>query len=85
MDGKNYGQRAKEWQGVVRQEIEAHAQMRLRGAGPKALVGREEPVTEDKTRLISAGTAYRWLLRNLDESLPLTKREYESDTGRKEK
>ena len=85
VDGKNYGQRAKEWQGVVRQEIVAHAQMRLRGAGPKALVGREEPDTEDKTRLISAGTAYRWLLRNLDESLPLTKREYESDTGRKEK
>lgn len=58
------------WQRDVAAAIRDHAQILLRGAGPKALIGRE--VTQnDRTSIMSAGTAYAQLRRDLGKALPL--------------
>lgn len=66
------------WQSRVGRVINDRAQTLLRGAGPKALIGREI-ATNDRTITVSAGSAYRLLQRDLRASLPLTARA--SDDG----
>lgn len=63
-----------EWQVTARKEIEAHARTLLRGAGPRALIGRIT-AAQDETKsgkFISAANFYHLLLRNLDKELPRT-------------
>lgn len=61
------------WQKRARGVALAHARELLRGAGQKAVIGREIDAGEDgKGRIISAGSLYRQLLRRLDKDLPLT-------------
>lgn len=62
---------AAQWQRMVARSVLAHADILLRGAGPRALIGREESSSEDQTRTVSAGTAYIWLKRKLRDTLPL--------------
>ncbi|MHA2788003.1 type I-E CRISPR-associated protein Cse1/CasA [Corynebacterium sp. S7] len=65
------------WQQTVRNATEEHAQILLKGAGPKAFIGRQVFQNADDTRgrLVSAGSAYNQLKRKLDEVLPATKPE----------
>lgn len=58
------------WQQHVADRIRERAIVLLRGAGPKALIGREV-VQNDRTDLVTAGTAYAQLQRDLRKSLPL--------------
>jgi CRISPR system Cascade subunit CasA len=58
------------WQETVADRIREHAQMLLRGAGPKALIGREI-VQNDRISLLTAGTAYSMLQRDLRKVLKL--------------
>lgn len=62
-----------QWNQRTRRIIGDHAAVLLRGAGPKALVGRNvSGVGSDSgSTLVSAGTAYRWLQRRLHKLLPL--------------
>lgn len=61
------------WHRQARRAIGDHAAVLLRGAGPKALVGRSVPGSgnDSGTTLRSAGTAYRWLQHRLYTLLPL--------------
>ncbi|MCL6424489.1 type I-E CRISPR-associated protein Cse1/CasA [Brachybacterium sp. JHP9] len=58
------------WQQYVHRAVRERAQLLLRGAGTKALIGREI-LQNDRPVLISAGSAYGKLLRDLRKSLPL--------------
>lgn len=58
------------WQQHVADRIRERATELLRGAGPKALIGREV-VLNERTSLLTAGTAYYQLLRDLRKTLPL--------------
>lgn len=58
------------WQEAVADRIREHAQVLLRGAGPKALIGREI-IQNDRVTLLTAGTAYSHLQRDLRKALPL--------------
>ncbi|WP_010533334.1 type I-E CRISPR-associated protein Cse1/CasA [Brachybacterium squillarum] len=62
--------RACAWQQHVLEQILDRAQVLLRGAGPKALIGREVTRNE-RTTLVTAGTVYNQLRRALRASLPL--------------
>ncbi|WP_034652778.1 type I-E CRISPR-associated protein Cse1/CasA [Corynebacterium vitaeruminis] len=71
-----------EWQKEVRQTILEQAAVLVKGAGPKALVGR---ITDsgEKVHIQSASTAMMWLRKKLKEALPLA---FESeDQNREEK
>lgn len=57
------------WQVIVAEAVIEQAKMRLRGAGPRALIGREE-TNDDNTRIVSAGTAFHWLNSRLRDVLP---------------
>lgn len=61
------------WRGQVRQGIHEHASVLMRGAGPKALVGRVtgEGGNDAGKQLVTAGTAFRWLHNRLSILLPL--------------
>lgn len=60
------------WQNHAREAVLHDAAVLLRGAGPKALAGREISQGEDSSpRIASAGTAYRWLQHKLTQVLPL--------------
>lgn len=61
-----------EWQSTVRQSILDSALVLLRGAGPKALAGREirDKDTNRVTDVVSAGQHYQQLKRKLGEILP---------------
>lgn len=62
-----------EWQKQVRQQVVEDARELLRGAGTKAIVGREVDAGDSgKGRIVSAGSLYRQLHRKLDKDLPLT-------------
>lgn len=75
---QNAEARAVEWQHHLKQSVLQQAEVLVRGAGPKALVGR--PVDSgDKTRIQSAGTALMWLRKKLKEVLPLTELQREED------
>lgn len=58
------------WQQHIADRIRERATVLLRGAGPKALIGREV-VQNDRAELVTAGTAYAQLQRDLRKSLPL--------------
>lgn len=64
---------ARSWQRHVRRQVLDRAAELLRGAGPKALIGREvgQPGDSETTTITSAGSAYRWLQRKITEVLPL--------------
>ena len=70
------------WQLTVREVTLAHARAMLRGAGPKALVGRTvsgrgaRPVA-----VVSAGSAYRDLQRALYEALPAISKNTSAETN----
>lgn len=58
------------WQHNVADRIREQANVMLRGAGPKALMGRE--ITQnDRVSLLTAGTAYARLQQDLHKALPL--------------
>lgn len=62
-----------DWQKTVRKEIDAHARIALRGAGPRAFVGRALESTEQSGgRVITAANYYQMLQWSLDRQLPLT-------------
>ncbi|WP_448855956.1 type I-E CRISPR-associated protein Cse1/CasA [Corynebacterium camporealensis] len=69
------------WQRIVRDETLAHATTLLRGAGPKALVGRRVYRSAEDTegQKISGAVAVARLKRKLDQVLPLTVRKQESE------
>lgn len=61
------------WQKQVREQVLRDARELLRGAGTKAIVGREiDAGGSGKGRIVSAGSLYRQLHRRLDKDLPLT-------------
>lgn len=59
----------REWQDEVLRRIDEEAQVMLRGAGPKALIGREVLVN-GTSQIRSAGSAYRHLHADLRAALP---------------
>ncbi|MTD91156.1 type I-E CRISPR-associated protein Cse1/CasA [Corynebacterium hiratae] len=62
-----------EWQKQLREQVLRDARELLRGAGTKAIVGREVDAGDSgKGRIVSAGSLYRQLHRRLDKDLPLT-------------
>lgn len=62
-----------DWQKQVREQVLRDARELLRGAGTKAIVGREVDAGDTgKGRIVSAGSLYRQLHRRLDKDLPLT-------------
>lgn len=61
---------ATSWQDQVLELLDDEAHALLRGAGPMALIGREESA-EDRSQIRSAGTAYRRFRSELREALPL--------------
>ncbi|MDP9805892.1 CRISPR system Cascade subunit CasA [Trueperella bonasi] len=64
---------AKEWQVQVRAVIDAQAQIELRGAGPRAFVGRVLDQSEESSgRMVSAASYYQFLQWALDKNLPKT-------------
>lgn len=65
------GARSRSWQLFVAERVRGRAQLLLRGAGPKALIGREI-LSNDRPSLVTAGTAYAQLQRDLYKALPLT-------------
>ncbi|MFC5281630.1 hypothetical protein ACFPGO_07085 [Arcanobacterium canis] len=63
------------WQTTVRDVINVQAKIALRGAGPRALVGRVLGQSEDsKARVVSAYDYYQRLQWALDKELPRTSR-----------
>lgn len=71
------------WQRHVLHTVLLRAREATRGAGPKALIGRD--VTHnDRTTFLSAGTAFRQLESRLRDVLPLARAESESITTQNE-
>lgn len=61
------------WQERVRSVAVSHAMELLRGAGMKAIIGREVDAGEDgRGRIVSAGSLFQQLQRRFDKNLPLT-------------
>lgn len=58
------------WQQLVEARVRNRADILLRGAGPKALIGREI-VQNERVTLLTAGTAYSRLQHELRKALPL--------------
>lgn len=55
------------WQRFVADRVLEDARILMKGAGPKAFAGHEDP----DGRIMSAGTAYRWLQVAVKKALPL--------------
>ncbi|WP_018297205.1 type I-E CRISPR-associated protein Cse1/CasA [Corynebacterium lubricantis] len=64
------------WEQTVRSATEDHAQILLKGAGPKAFIGRQvfQNADDTKGRLVSAGSVFNQLKSKLDQILPATQR-----------
>ncbi|VEI13473.1 type I-E CRISPR-associated protein Cse1/CasA [Trueperella bialowiezensis] len=63
------------WQSTVRSKVEDEARIALRGAGPRALVGKLVKASKESPKeLVSAAEYYQRLLLDLDEHLPKTAR-----------
>ncbi|MDY5152551.1 CRISPR system Cascade subunit CasA [Actinobaculum suis] len=72
-------ERVTNWQKVVRDAIDVQAKIALRGAGPRAFVGRVlDQSKEAKGRVVSAYDYYQRLQWALDKTLPRTR----SDKGK---
>ncbi|WP_288832692.1 type I-E CRISPR-associated protein Cse1/CasA [uncultured Corynebacterium sp.] len=76
------GEHASVWQHTVRRSVFAIADELVRGAGPKALIGRLDG-GEDGGRLVTAGTLYRQLEFKINKNLPLTERKAAPQERRK--
>lgn len=73
LSSDNAEKRQIDWQKQVREQVLRDARALLRGAGTKAIVGREVDAGDSgKGRIVSAGSLYRQLHRRLDKDLPLT-------------
>lgn len=70
LDVNEREQQKTRWQELIARETRMQAQEMIRGAGPKALIGRMV-MQGDKERFISAGAAYSFLIRELRKVLPL--------------
>lgn len=83
LDVGDVEKQARSWQFEVRDRILERASRLMRGAGPKALAGREISSGPDGSgvRIVSAGSAYRMLQGRLRKVLYLT----EGDANEKEK
>ncbi|MEW6903586.1 type I-E CRISPR-associated protein Cse1/CasA [Trueperella pyogenes] len=76
---ENLDERMTNWQKTVRDAIDVQAKIALRGAGPRAFVGRVlDQSEESKGRVVSAYDYYQRLQWMLDENLPRT----HSDKGK---
>lgn len=64
------------WQTSAREAIDAHARILLRGAGPKAMVGRVE--SAETSRVVSAATYYQKLQNSLNKLFPQTVKKVDS-------
>lgn len=75
------------WQSKVRQHIVSQALILLRGAGPKAMVGKivTDSNGEGPKKVVSAGTYYQKLQRYLDQVLPLTSKQSQDKTEQERK
>ncbi|HKM25194.1 MAG TPA: type I-E CRISPR-associated protein Cse1/CasA, partial [Corynebacterium sp.] len=71
LDPDDTDRQISDWQVEVREQILERAAELMRGAGPKALVGREISSGPDGagTRILSAGSAYRMLQGRLRKIL----------------
>ncbi|OFO21444.1 type I-E CRISPR-associated protein Cse1/CasA [Corynebacterium sp. HMSC056F09] len=73
LNSDNAGTGQIDWQKQLREQVLRDARELLRGAGTKAIVGREVDAGDSgKGRIVSAGSLYRHLHRRLDKDLPLT-------------
>lgn len=73
---ENLDERMANWQMTVRDAIDVQAKIILRGAGPRAFVGRVLDQSEDsKGRVVSAYDYYQRLQWALDRNLPRTRRD----------
>ena len=73
---ENLVERMANWQMTVRDAIDVQAKIILRGAGPRAFVGRVLDQSEDsKGRVVSAYDYYQRLQWALDRNLPRTRRD----------
>ncbi|AZQ99864.1 type I-E CRISPR-associated protein Cse1/CasA [Trueperella pyogenes] len=73
---ESLGERMANWQKTVRDVIDVQAKIALRGAGPRAFVGRVlDQSEESKGRVVSAYDYYQRLQRTLDKNLPRTCRD----------
>lgn len=70
------------WQSKVRQHIVSQALIFLRGAGPKAMVGKivTDSTGEGPKKVVSAGTYYQKLQGELDRILPFTSKKSQDKT-----
>ncbi|MCQ4608638.1 type I-E CRISPR-associated protein Cse1/CasA [Corynebacterium pseudogenitalium] len=59
------------WQELVRDSALELAAELVRGAGPKAMIGRLDSTEDGKGRVINAGSIHNQLLRKLRDALPL--------------
>ncbi len=75
------------WQSKVREIIVSQALILLRGAGPKAMVGKivTDSNGEGTKKVVSAGTYYQKLQRYLDQVLPLTSKQYKNEIEQERK
>lgn len=76
-----------DWQSKVREIIVSQALILLRGAGPKAMVGKivTDSNGEGTKKVVSAGTYYQKLQRYLDQVLPLTSKQYKNEIEQERK
>ena len=77
----------RDWQSKVREIIVGKALILLRGAGPKAMVGKivTDSNGEGLKKVVSAGTYYQQLQRYLDRVLPLTSKQSQDKTEQERK
>ena len=77
----------RDWQSKVREHIVSQALILLRGAGPRAMVGKivADSTGEGPKKVVSAGTYYQRLQRYLDQVLPLTSKQYKDEIEQERK
>ena len=77
----------RDWQSKVREHIVSQALILLRGAGPRAMVGKivADSTGEGPKKVVSAGTYYQKLQRYLDQILPLTSKQYKDEIEQERK
>lgn len=82
LDREGLDQAVRAWQSTVQETILSQARVLLRGAGPKALVGKTVPGRGDgPDSIVSAGSAYRSLQVALRKALPTTAVETNPETS----
>ncbi|HJD79825.1 MAG TPA: type I-E CRISPR-associated protein Cse1/CasA [Corynebacterium pollutisoli] len=69
LEMEDVDQQVSDWQIQVREQIRDRAAELMRGAGPKALAGREVTGIDGSERILSAGSAYQMLQARLKKIL----------------